>query len=90
MAIDITRHHHERYDGTGYPDRLAGNAIPLAARIVAICDVYDALRARRSYKPALSHTAALQMMSKVLDRLLRSGAVAGLFEIRRRIRSHPQ
>jgi response regulator RpfG family c-di-GMP phosphodiesterase len=67
MAIDITRHHHERYDGTGYPDRLSGNAIPLAARIVAICDVYDALRARRSYKPALSHAATLQMMTQVLD-----------------------
>jgi response regulator RpfG family c-di-GMP phosphodiesterase len=67
MAIDVTRHHHERYDGTGYPDRLAGNAIPLSARIVTICDVYDALRARRSYKPALSHSAALQMMTQVLN-----------------------
>jgi response regulator RpfG family c-di-GMP phosphodiesterase/serine/threonine protein kinase len=55
MAVDIARHHHERYDGTGYPDRLAGEAIPLAARIVAIADVYDALRSRRVYKPALSH-----------------------------------
>ncbi len=66
-AIDITRHHHERFDGTGYPDRLKGNAIPLSARIVALCDVYDALRARRSYKPALSHTASLQMMQEILD-----------------------
>ncbi len=67
MAMDITRHHHERYDGTGYPDRLSGNAIPLAARIVGLCDVYDALRARRSYKPALSHIAAMQMMTQVLE-----------------------
>ena len=66
-AIDITRHHHECYDGSGYPDRLQGNAIPLSARIVTICDVYDALRARRSYKPALSHTASLQMMQEVLE-----------------------
>jgi response regulator RpfG family c-di-GMP phosphodiesterase/serine/threonine protein kinase len=64
MAIDITRHHHERYDGSGYPDRLAGNAIPLAARLVAIGDVYDALRSRRVYKPALSHTAAYQLMTE--------------------------
>jgi response regulator RpfG family c-di-GMP phosphodiesterase len=64
MAIAIARHHHERYDGTGYPDRLAGNDIPLAARIVAICDVYDALRSKRVYKPALSHAAALQVMSE--------------------------
>jgi response regulator RpfG family c-di-GMP phosphodiesterase len=61
-AIDITRHHHERFDGTGYPDRLAGTAIPLCARIVSIGDVYDALRSRRVYKPALSHAASLQLM----------------------------
>jgi response regulator RpfG family c-di-GMP phosphodiesterase len=64
MAIDIARHHHERWDGTGYPDRLAGSAIPLAARLVAVADVYDALRSRRSYKPALSHAAALQVMAE--------------------------
>jgi response regulator RpfG family c-di-GMP phosphodiesterase len=63
-AVDIIRHHHERYDGTGYPDRLAGTAIPLAARIVTLADVYDALRSRRSYKPALSHAAALQLMTE--------------------------
>jgi HD-GYP domain-containing protein (c-di-GMP phosphodiesterase class II) len=62
MAIDIVRHHHERFDGTGYPDRLVGSAIPLAARIVAICDVYDALRSRRVYKPPLSHNATVQIM----------------------------
>ena len=62
MASDVIRHHHERFDGTGYPDRLAGHAIPLAARIVAIADVYDALRSRRSWKPALSHAAAAQIL----------------------------
>jgi putative two-component system response regulator len=62
MAIDIARHHHERFDGTGYPDRLAGSAIPLAARIVAFADVYDALRSRRVYKPALSHAATKHIM----------------------------
>jgi response regulator RpfG family c-di-GMP phosphodiesterase len=64
MAIDIARHHHERYDGTGYPDRLAGSTIPLAARIASICDVYDALRSRRPFRPALSHHAAMQMMTE--------------------------
>jgi response regulator RpfG family c-di-GMP phosphodiesterase len=64
MAIDITRHHHERYDGMGYPDGLAGANIPLSARIVAIADVYDALRSRRVYKPALSHGATVQMMTE--------------------------
>ena len=62
MAIDVARHHHERYDGTGYPDRKAGQDIPLAARLLAIADVYDALRSRRVYKPAHSHAAAMQMM----------------------------
>lgn len=66
MAIDIARHHHERYDGTGYPDQLQGDNIPLAARIVSICDVYDALRTRKAYKPALSHqTALLSMVNAV-------------------------
>jgi response regulator RpfG family c-di-GMP phosphodiesterase len=62
MAITIARHHHERWDGSGYPDRLAGSAIPLSARLVAPCDVYDALRSRRLYRPGLSHAAALQVM----------------------------
>lgn len=62
-AADICRHHHERWDGAGYPDRLSGEAIPLTARIVTIADVYDALRSRRSFRPALGHAAALQMMT---------------------------
>ncbi|NLI52968.1 MAG: PAS domain S-box protein [Clostridiales bacterium] len=59
MAIDITSYHHERWDGKGYPKGLKGNEIPLSAQIVAICDVYDALRSRRSYKPAFSHEESL-------------------------------
>jgi response regulator RpfG family c-di-GMP phosphodiesterase len=64
MAIDIARHHHERWDGGGYPDRLAGADIPLAARILALGDVYDALRSRRVYKPGLLHTTAVMTMSE--------------------------
>ncbi len=64
MAVDVIRHHHERFDGTGYPDHLAGDAIPLAARFVAIVDVYDALRSRRVWKPALAHTTAVQIMTQ--------------------------
>ena len=62
MAMEVTRSHHERYDGTGYPDRLAGDAIPLSARLVSIADAYDALRCRRLYKPALPHAAAVQIL----------------------------
>jgi response regulator RpfG family c-di-GMP phosphodiesterase len=65
MAVEIAHYHHERYDGEGYPNRLSGSSIPLSARLVAICDVYDALRSRRSYKPALSHATAIQVMTKV-------------------------
>jgi response regulator RpfG family c-di-GMP phosphodiesterase len=65
MAADIARHHHERFDGEGYPNRLAGTHIPLAARLITICDVYDALRSKRNYKPAMSHAATIQVMTKV-------------------------
>jgi len=54
MGISIARSHHERWDGTGYPDRLKGEEIPLAARIMAIADVYDALRSNRCYKGPFS------------------------------------
>lgn len=62
IGLEICRHHHERWDGTGYPDRLAGDAIPLSARIMAVADVYDALRAGRPYKPGLSHAEAVRAM----------------------------
>jgi response regulator RpfG family c-di-GMP phosphodiesterase len=67
MASDIATHHHERYDGQGYPDQLAGTDIPLAARIVAIADVYDALRSRRVYKPSLSHATAVEVIVKASE-----------------------
>jgi response regulator RpfG family c-di-GMP phosphodiesterase/tRNA A-37 threonylcarbamoyl transferase component Bud32 len=60
VASTIVRYHHERWDGLGYPDGLAGEAIPPAARIVALADVYDALRRPRSYKPPLSHAEAVR------------------------------
>ncbi|MBF0626599.1 MAG: response regulator [Magnetococcales bacterium] len=64
VAMNIARHHHERWDGTGYPDRLAGERIPLEARIMAISDVYDALRSKRPYKTPLSHEEAGRIMSE--------------------------
>jgi hypothetical protein len=58
-AREVARAHHERWDGTGYPDGLAGEDIPLAARIVAVCDVYDALISERPYKQAWPHGDAI-------------------------------
>ncbi len=62
MAMDITRYHHERWDGGGYPAGLKGEEIPLSARIVAICDVYDALTTKRPYKEAFPHEKSISIM----------------------------
>ncbi len=62
MGIDIARSHHERWDGSGYPDSLKGEDIPFSARIMALVDVYDALRTTRCYKPAFSHEKALDLI----------------------------
>jgi putative two-component system response regulator len=63
MAMDIAYSHHEKWDGTGYPEGLRGDEIPLAARIVAACDAYDAITSVRSYKQALSHEEALRRIA---------------------------
>ncbi|NIB43656.1 HD domain-containing protein [Pseudomaricurvus alkylphenolicus] len=65
MASDIARFHHERWDGTGYPDGLLGEAIPISCRITAIVDVYDALVHERVYKPAYDEPTALNMMREL-------------------------
>ncbi|MCA3263415.1 MAG: HD domain-containing protein [Telmatospirillum sp.] len=69
LVEDVTLHHHERYDGSGYPDRLIGNAASLAARIAAAADVYAALWERRAYKTAISHDEVLARMTTGDDRM---------------------
>lgn len=64
MGAEIARHHHERWDGSGYPDGMAGTAIPLAARIMALCDAYDTLRSSRPYKQPVSHKRAMEVLAQ--------------------------
>jgi len=64
VARDIARHHHEKWDGSGYPDGLAGEAIPLCARIVALADVYDALTTQRPYKEPWSDERAVELIRR--------------------------
>jgi two-component system response regulator RpfG len=72
------RHHHERWDGTGYPDGLVGPAIPLGARIVAVADVFDALTSDRPYRAALSREAALAYLVAEKGRTLDGDVVGAL------------
>lgn len=62
-VLPIVRHHHERFDGSGYPDGLAGDDIPLTARVLQLVDIYDALRSVRPYKRAMSLEGALRVMA---------------------------
>jgi HD-GYP domain-containing protein (c-di-GMP phosphodiesterase class II) len=60
VVHEVVLHHHERWDGTGYPERLSGEDIPLSARVFAVCDALDAMTAPRPYRTALSATAAYE------------------------------
>lgn len=62
LSALVARSHHEKFDGSGYPDRLTGTNIPPEARIVGLCDVYDALRSPRAYKPRLSHDETMSIL----------------------------
>ena len=63
MGAEIALSHHERWDGSGYPNGLAGDAIPLSARIMHVCDIYDALRSKRPYKQAFDHATAIGILT---------------------------
>jgi len=69
VICEIVRYHHERYDGNGYPDHLPHQQIPLAARIVGICDTYEALTSRRTYRDAYSPSFAKTYMQSDTGKL---------------------
>ena len=77
----IVRSHHERWDGSGYPDGLAGQAIPLEARIIACCDTWNAMRTDRTYRKALSHSEALAELGKSAGSQLDPAVVGVLISI---------
>lgn len=70
MAAEIALNHHERWDGSGYPNGKRGDEIPLSARIMNICDIYDALRSQRPYKPAYEHNRAVHIITHGDGRVL--------------------
>lgn len=83
LGAEVIRHHHERCDGTGYPDGLAGAAIPLGARIVAVADVYDALTSARPYRAALPHATAVAHLIAEAGRTLDDEVVAAFIGLLR-------
>lgn len=86
MARDIAESHHERPDGAGYPKGLAGDEIPLCARIFSVADVYDALVSKRVYKEAFSHERARQIIIEGVDTQFDSGVVEAFARCEERFR----
>jgi putative two-component system response regulator len=78
-VLPIIRSHHERWDGSGYPDGLRGDEIPLLARILQVADIYDALTTARPYKPAFSHQHAVEIMQEEMRRGWRDPELVPLF-----------
>jgi HD-GYP domain-containing protein (c-di-GMP phosphodiesterase class II) len=78
-VLPLIRNHHERWDGTGYPDGLRGGGIPLLARVLQVVDIYDALTNPRCYKAAYSPDRALEILVEETDRGWRDPAITGLF-----------
>jgi len=78
-VLPIIRSHHERWDGSGYPDGLRGEEIPLLARILQVADIYDALTTARPYKPAFSHAHAMEVMVEEARRGWRDPELVPLF-----------
>ncbi len=87
-ARQVALSHHERWDGSGYPHGLRGEDIPLAARMVMLCDQYDALRSARPYKPAYDHATTCQVLFEGDERTRPGHFDPRLLDLFRRIHSH--
>lgn len=85
LAAEVALAHHERWDGSGYPGELAGEAIPLSGRIVAVADFFDALTMDRCYRPAFSDEQALAMLADESGRHFDSRVVTAFFVAKDRI-----
>jgi HD-GYP domain-containing protein (c-di-GMP phosphodiesterase class II) len=83
----IVRHHHERWDGRGYPDRIAGEAIPLAARIICACDAYSAMTTNRPYRAALPVADAVAELERCSSDQFDPNVVVALV---RTVAQHPE
>lgn len=77
----IVRHHHENWDGTGYPDGLTGDSIPIGSRIVAVVDCFDALTSDRPYRPRMSHADALKILAERSGTMYDPGVVNAFFAL---------
>lgn len=90
MAREIALCHHERWDGTGYPEGLAGEEIPLAARIVSVADVYDALASKRVYKAAFPHAECVAMISAEAGKQFDPAVVSAFLDVEAEFRAIAQ
>jgi HD-GYP domain-containing protein (c-di-GMP phosphodiesterase class II) len=77
----LVKHHHERWDGSGYPDGLKGEAIPLESRIIAVADVYDAMTSTRPYREARSHEDAMTEIAIESGKQLDAGVVRAFVKV---------
>jgi putative two-component system response regulator len=88
QVLPIIRHHHERWDGSGYPDGLKGEDIPLLARVLQVADIYDALTTLRSYKPAYTQEEAFRIIEQEVERGWRDPALVSL--LIRTVQNNPE
>lgn len=81
IASEVTESHHEKWDGSGYPQGLVGDAIPVSARLVALADVYDALISRKVYKEPMSHAQAVDVIAQVRGKHFDPDVVDAFWEL---------